>query len=181
MEQIQVVGNPLHLDAEPPTPGALGAGRRPTLVLHPAKKDTSPAEVADHALPKRLRWQGTTLLVVDDDECVRNFVRRILVQEGFTVLLAADGVEGIAVYRQHQDTIQAALIDVTMPKLDGYGTLSALRQLRPDLPVIMTSGYAEKQMTTYVAGNQRVSFVPKPFGIAQLLDSVAAALERTAG
>ena len=102
-------------------------------------------QVAEHVHPKRLRWEGATVLVVDDDTFIRKFVNRILGQAGFKVLLAADGMAGVALYRQHLYTIQAALIDVMMPRLDGYGTVNALRESRPGLPIIMISGSAEKR------------------------------------
>jgi len=69
---------------------------------------------------------------------------------GFTVLTAKDGLEAVEVFRQHQAEIRCVLTDLAMPRLDGWGLLSALHQIAPNLPVILASGYDKAQV---LAGN----------------------------
>jgi CheY-like chemotaxis protein len=66
------------------------------------------------------------------------------------VLTAKDGLEAVEVFRQHQAEIRCVLTDLAMPRLDGWGLLSALHQIAPNLPVILASGYDKAQV---LAGN----------------------------
>ena len=65
---------------------------------------------------------------------------------GFTLLTARDGIEALEVFRQHREDICCVITDLTMPRMDGWETLAALRQLQPTLPVILASGYDKGQV-----------------------------------
>ena len=117
-----------------------------------------------------------TVLLVEDEEMVRNITTRMLTRLGFTVLAAPDGAEAVAVFRQHQDEIRCVLCDLTMPGLDGWETLAALRHLAPDLAVILTSGYDEAQV---MAGDHRQwpqAFLSKPYQLQGLSEALQRAL-----
>ena len=90
--------------------------------------------------------QGGTVLLVDDEQMVRNVGERALMRLGFTVLLAKDGVEAVEIFRQHRDEVRCVLCDLTMPRMNGWETLAALRKLAPGLPVILASGYDKAQV-----------------------------------
>ena len=77
---------------------------------------------------------GGTVLLVEDEEMVRNMAATMLTRLGFTVLEAKDGVEAVEVFRQHQDEIRCVLCDLTMPRMNGWETLAALRKLAPGTP-----------------------------------------------
>jgi len=83
---------------------------------------------------------GHTILVVDDEVPLRQAVAFILGQRGYTVLEAADGYQAIEMVKEHGRAVEVVLLDVMMPRLDGLGTLKALREIRPELQVIATSG-----------------------------------------
>jgi len=87
-----------------------------------------------------------TLLLVDDDEFLLESTGTMLERIGFTLLTAKDGVEAMEVFRQHRGEIRCVITDLTMPRMDGWETLTALRQLDPGLPVILASGYDTGQV-----------------------------------
>jgi len=81
------------------------------------------------------------VLLVDDEETLRQMAAAMLKSLGFSVLEAKDGVEAQEVFRQRQNEIRFVLSDPTMPRMNGWETLTALRKLKPGIPVILASGY----------------------------------------
>ncbi|NTW84907.1 MAG: response regulator [Holophagaceae bacterium] len=117
-----------------------------------------------------------TLLLVDDDDMLIQSTGALLGRLGFTVLTARDGVEALEVFRQHRGEIRCVITDLTMPRLDGWGLLSALRQLDPDLPVILASGYDKGQVLAGTRPDQPQAFLSKPFDLRQLREALDLAL-----
>ena len=114
-------------------------------------------------------WQGTgTVLVVDDEEGVREVAAHMLERLGFTVIPAADGQEAVAAFRRHVDDIVLVLLDMTMPKMSGKDALHEMRRIRPDVKVVLCSGYGEQDATSHFATRDLAGFVQKPFGLADL-------------
>lgn len=109
-----------------------------------------------------------TVLVVDDEPAVLRLVTSGLKHFGFSVLTAADGHAAVALCQQHRDEIGCVLCDVTMPGLDGWGTLAALRQLVPGLPVIFTSGFDESQVMEIGYPEEPQAFLHKPYSFQAL-------------
>ena len=123
-------------------------------------------------------WRGTgTILVVDDEESVRTLAKRILEHRGFQVLLGADGRDGVSVFGQHAQEIRAVLLDLTMPHLNGEEVLRELRLLRPDVRVVLMSGYSEPEVTDLFAGKGLAGFVQKPFRADDILTMIRRALQ----
>jgi len=123
-------------------------------------------------------WQGAgTILLVDDEETIRTLGVRMLASLGFTVITAADGREALAVYAEHRDEITLVLLDLTMPHMDGEQTFRELRLIDPGVRVVMSSGYAQNDITARFAGKGLVGFVHKPYSLAELRDQLRAALE----
>jgi CheY-like chemotaxis protein len=122
---------------------------------------------------------GGTLLLVDDDELLRDSACELIGLLGFTVLTAKDGVEALEVFRQHQAEIRCVLTDLTMPRLDGWGLLAALRQLDPNLPVILASGYDKAQVLAGNHADRPQAFLSKPFDLQQLRAALAQTLLAT--
>ena len=121
---------------------------------------------------------GGTILVVDDEESIRNVTRRILERAGFKVLTASDGVEGVAVFREHQTEVRAVVLDVTMPRMGGEETFRQLRQLRPEVKVLLSSGYSEQEATSRFAGKGLAGFLEKPFKPQDLIERIRDMLTR---
>ena len=121
---------------------------------------------------------GGTVLVVDDDATVRLFAKEALAFAGFQVLMASDGVEGVEIYRDHADQIDVVLLDMTMPRLDGEETFRELRRIRPDVAVVLSSGYNEQDATHRFAGKGLAGFLQKPYRTAQVIERVREVLAR---
>ena len=118
-----------------------------------------------------------TILVADDEEVVRSMARRILEQAGFDVLTAADGRDAVEYFREHAADVSAVLLDLTMPRLGGEEALRVLRQIRPGVRVVITSGYSESDIATRFEGQDLDGFLQKPFRPADLVECIALALE----
>ena len=97
--------------------------------------------------------QSGTVRVVADEPAVRETVRIALDRFGYTVHTAKDGVEAWAVFRQHRDEVHCVLCDLTMPRMNGWKTLAALRKLSPGIPVSLSSGYSEAQVMEGIIPN----------------------------
>ena len=91
---------------------------------------------------------------------------------GFTVLFAGDGLEALEIFLQHKDEIRFVLSDVSMPRMNGWEVLTALRKITPDLPVILTSGYTEEQIMEDTRPERPQAFLAKPYGLEELETAV---------
>ena len=115
---------------------------------------------------------GGTVLMIEDEEQVRNMAQSMLTYLGYTVLEAKDGVEAMEIFQQHRDEIRCVLSDLTMPRMDGWETLAALRRLSPDIPVILSSGYDEARVMTGEHPERPNAFLGKPYQLKGLNDTI---------
>jgi two-component system cell cycle sensor histidine kinase/response regulator CckA len=122
------------------------------------------------------RGQGEMVLVVDDEAGIRKIAKRLLEASGYRVLLASDGVEAIALYRQHQAGIAVVLTDMMMPVMDGPATIQALVRLNPEVRIIAASGLAIDARSAGEAGARVMYFLDKPYTPEMLLTAIRAAL-----
>lgn len=114
---------------------------------------------------------GPHILVVDDEELVREFSERALATGGFAVTLCEDGQSAIDAFRAAPDRFSAVVLDLNMPKLSGRATLEALRKLRTDLPVLIATGFSDDDVATLTADSHTES-IQKPYGAATLIQNV---------
>jgi PAS domain S-box-containing protein len=112
---------------------------------------------------------GRVALVVDDDAGVRAVAARSLRHAGFEVYEAADGHEAVAVFAPRADRVDLVVLDLVMPGMGGEETLRALQALRPDVRVLMSSGYTEEDAMGRFAGAGVAGFVQKPYTAADLM------------
>lgn len=112
------------------------------------------------------------ILVVDDEPEVRLLMRRMLKKMGFEVIEAEDGARCLEVFGQHQSTISACIIDLTMPGMDGVELLSRIRQISAHLPILLVSGYSREQVPRQDLDAENVGFLQKPFTFATLKTSI---------
>ena len=118
-----------------------------------------------------LTGQGTILLVEDEDP-VRAVNARALTARGYTVLEAASGVEALQIIQERGAPVDLVVSDVVMPEMDGPTLLGELRKLYPDLKVIFVSGYAEDAFKKNLPEGEEFNFLPKPFSLRQLVETV---------
>ncbi|WP_300396595.1 response regulator, partial [uncultured Sphingobium sp.] len=111
-------------------------------------------------------WGSGTILLVEDEDMVRAVAERALTRQGYTVLTANDGEQGLEVLAAH-DGIDLLISDVVMPNMDGPAMVARARVSHPHLPVLFMSGYAEEQLRKSI-DIANVAFLPKPFSVNQL-------------
>jgi len=131
------------------------------------------AETPPAGLPRANRRKRNTILLVEDDEGVRQLTRRILEDFGFRVIEARNGTEALALLDAGSTRVDAVVSDVVMPGMGGRELVGRLRLRRPDLPVLFLSGYTGDEVSDEVRGHPHQGFLQKPFSP----DALAAALE----
>jgi two-component system cell cycle sensor histidine kinase/response regulator CckA len=114
--------------------------------------------------------------LVDDEEMLRDMAAAMIKRLGFTALAAKGGVEAVEVFRQRRDEIRLVLSDLTMPRMNGWETLTALRKLAPDLPVILASGYDKAHVMAGDHPELPQVFLGKPYRLKELGEAIGHAL-----
>ncbi len=105
-----------------------------------------------------------TVLVIDDDEFVADYVANVLETFGYRVLTAANGYEGLETYEEHTDIIDAVILDVMMPGMNGATVYQELKAKTPQLPILIISGYVEGEVAQLFPGGKLPhEFLQKPF------------------
>ena len=135
----------------------------------PAIFETDTAAHTTPAATVLMRGQGETVLVIDDETSVCEIVAATLEAYGYRTILAADGPTGIALYRKHAGEIKAVITDMMMPNMQGTQVITALRAIRPDLPIIAMSGLLESQKLGLIAEPGRMDLLQKPMRGEELL------------
>jgi len=140
-------------------------------LLFPAtdKTEDRPVESMRPAGVERVKG---TILVIDDEPGMRNLARTILENSGFQVLTAADGGDGVRAFRSHSAKVDAVLLDLTMPVMNGQEAAAELRRIRAGVPIILTSGYGEQELAERFAGHAPEGFLKKPYEPAALTQAV---------
>jgi CheY-like chemotaxis protein len=134
----------------------------------PPKNDTE-AEVA--------QWRGGgTVLLVDDEAAVLRIGSRMLETLGFDVLTAVDGIEAVALYREHKDEISLVILDVTMPRMGGEEAFEEIRKINDNAVIILSSGYDERDAVNRFATRGLAGFIHKPYEFETLKRMVSRAL-----
>ncbi len=114
-------------------------------------------------------WSPGAVLIIDDEEIVRRTAAQTLQHFGYTALTAADGSEGLEMLRQRRGEIDAVLLDLTMPVMDGLEALRHMERIAPDVPVILSSGYEEGEATERFSGRKLAGFIQKPYTASKLM------------
>jgi CheY-like chemotaxis protein len=120
-----------------------------------------------------------SVLLVEDEELLSNMAKAMLTRLGFTVLAAKDGVEALKVFRQHQGSLSLVVCDLTMPGMNGWETLAALRRIRPGIPAILVSGCNEARVMAEVHPESPQAFLGKPYTRKGLSEAISRALGAT--
>jgi PAS domain S-box-containing protein len=145
-------------------------------VYFPADVDGRTAEAARQEQSSLPRGEGEVVLVIDDEESIREVARGTLERYGYRVLLAAHGAEAVSIYAQRRSEIDLVLTDMSMPVMDGPATILALKSIDPTVRVIGSSGLAGNQFVTKAMGAGVRYFVAKPYTADSLLRTLRRAL-----
>ena len=156
---------------------ALGQGATFRVLLPASAQTATPLSPAAPQEQVAVRTRAT-LLVVDDEAMLRKALTHMLKRAGYAVFAAFDGLDGVDVFRQHCAEIDCVLLDLQMPRLDGERAYAEIRKISPDVPVILTSGYSERESMAPFRDKGLAGFLAKPFDMATLLELVRGALNR---
>jgi len=122
--------------------------------------------------------RGTeTVLLVEDEDMVRGFAKRILQRQGYTVIEAPDGGKAYTVCKKHSGEIHLLLTDVIMPKMNGRELHKKLLAIKPGLKVLFMSGYPENIIAHHGVLDESTQFIGKPFNIEELTGKVREVLD----
>jgi|CZKI01.1.fsa_nt_gi DNA-binding response OmpR family regulator len=122
-------------------------------------------------------WRGSgRILVIEDDDSIRTVLARSIARFGFTVDLASDGQQAIAQFESGPALFTLVFLDFKLPGMDGSEVLSRLRQIRPDVRVILMSGLGREEALEKFAGQGLAGFLQKPFALGSLFSELRAAL-----
>jgi PAS domain S-box-containing protein len=119
---------------------------------------------------------GGLVLVVDDEAMVRAVAKQALERHGYTVLLAENGAAGLELFRAEADRLRCVVLDLTMPVMSGEETLERMKQLRPVVPILLSSGFNESQAVERFQGKGLSGFLQKPYQAAGLVERVRMAI-----
>jgi CheY-like chemotaxis protein len=124
---------------------------------------------------------GLCVLLIDDEEIVREMVGQVLEHEGVRVLSAENGAAGLAVFRERHERIDVVLLDLSMPGLSGEETFRRLRDVDPGVRVILSSGYDRDEAQGRFGAGSPDGFIQKPYRPEQLLAEIGRCVRRRPG
>ena len=119
-----------------------------------------------------------TILVVDDESRMRKLIKDFLIQKNYNILEAEDGEKALKAYEENKEKIDLILLDVMMPKLDGWSVLRNIRQENKKLPIVMLTAWAEEQDELFGFELGVDEYITKPFSPKILVARVEAILKR---
>ena len=131
------------------------------------------------AAPSRVPKVSETILIVEDDELINLFLRKIFENAGYRVILATDGEEALKEFREKRDEISIILSDVIIPKKNGFEIVEEARRLKPSVKAVFISGYTADFLEGKGVLKGEVDMITKPFVREELLRKVRAVLDRT--
>jgi two-component system, cell cycle sensor histidine kinase and response regulator CckA len=135
--------------------------------------ESAPAQAPEEQSSKPAAGHGELILVIDDEAMIRNVTKQNLEANGYRVMTAQDGSEGVSLYAQHKEDIQLVLTDIMMPKIDGMALAKAVRAINPQARIIAGSGLATNADTADKSGAGFQAFLVKPYTAANLVKTVS--------
>jgi PAS domain S-box-containing protein len=125
-------------------------------------------------------WKAEgTILIIDDEDTIRALGRQALEKAGFKVITAADGREGIKIFKKEKKSITAVLLDMTMPHMSGEETFREMRLINTNVKVLLSSGYNEQEATNNFAGKGLAGFLQKPYRTSDLISKIKEVIDGT--
>ncbi|MCC7429893.1 PAS domain S-box protein [bacterium] len=152
----------------------VGKGTKINLFL-PIAEGVSP-KTQNAESTKILKGKGK-ILIIDDEEVIREVLRDSLDFLGFSSILAQDGIEGVKIYEASQNEISLVICDFIMPKIDGKETIKRIKQINPDVKILISSGYTKEGFYESVSELKVLGFLQKPYELSNLSETINKVLE----
>jgi len=118
-----------------------------------------------------------SVLLIDDEDAIRSYIKKRLEQFGYRVMTAENGVKGLKLYKEHHDDIDVVLLDMIMPTMPGRETYQALKEINSDVKVIVMSGFSKTEKVSDIMNGGAATFIQKPFRIQDLTQAIHDVLE----
>jgi DNA-binding NtrC family response regulator len=118
-----------------------------------------------------------TVLIVEDDDSLRELLQTMLEAGGLKVMAASDGIEAVEMYQQNQDRIGVVLSDLGLPRLGGWEAFLKMREINPQLKGILASGYFHTNVKEEIIKSGAQNFIQKPYNTAEIVATLRKMLE----
>jgi len=132
-------------------------------VLLPVSASTNPQQHAETMADSYNEHEKGVIMVVDDEAHIREVACLMIEEVGYDTIAACNGEEAVALYRQRLAEVDAVLLDMTMPKMDGKACFAALLEINPEVKVILSSGYSAQEIDEQFADQPPAGFIQKPY------------------
>jgi len=119
-----------------------------------------------------------SILVIDDEEVIRDLVKEGLEDFGYTVLTAEDGYAGVDIYKERKEEIALVILDLILPKMSGKITYEKLKEINPEITILLSSGYSQKGQAQELLDQGVQRFIQKPFRLKELAREIRVLLDR---
>jgi len=146
-----------------------------TFTIHLPSAEAAPTRAARSA--HEVRTGSETILIVEDDTAVRDFISTVLQQAGYQVVVARHGEQALEICRERKDPFGLVISDLVMPHMSGPILMEKLRGMHPAVRALYTSGYADDAVARHGDLDPEIPFIRKPFSMESLLQTVRAALD----
>ena len=134
--------------------------------------------VSDAGLQELELTGKPTVLIVDDEELMREVTQLIVEEHGAETLLAGDGEEAVKVFEENIDAVKFVFLDFSMPKMNGYEAYVKIKELNPDVGVVFASGLKMTKEVEELRNNNEIEFISKPFHEVELIKALVALQKR---
>ncbi len=124
--------------------------------------------------PEVIQGGTETILLIDDEELVMEVGEKFLKVMGYRVIKATDGEEAIETYRNHREEVDLIILDLIMPKMEGGEVFKRLREISPQVKILLSSGYSFDAKVSQIIEQGACGFIQKPFDMEQLSQSIRA-------
>ncbi|MCB0061083.1 MAG: response regulator [Caldilineaceae bacterium] len=141
-------------------------------ILFPVMSSLKQKEDDDITAYEPIGLAGKLVLIIDDEDDVRQVTSEILEMSDIRTLNAASGKSGLQIFQQHRNEVDLVLLDLSMPGMSGDEVIQGLRNLRPDVPIVLLSGYDEYEVTRRLGDSCSISFLQKPYNVDGLLQMI---------
>jgi two-component system, cell cycle sensor histidine kinase and response regulator CckA len=138
---------------------------------------TGPAEIRERIAQGNIEGGTETILIAEDNEGLAEAAREMLISFGYTVLAARSGAEAVQIFEKKHDSIALVLLDVVMPGMTGPEAYAKICAVRPDMPVVFTTGYSAEEILG-AATERRPPVLQKPYGRKSLGQTIRMVLDR---